>query len=75
VTPGTGANFSMIPPQNATGNFTKIVQRVPVRVRIDAGPAARRVLVPGLSVVVEVDTRASREVIDAIRAEQAKLRK
>jgi membrane fusion protein, multidrug efflux system len=75
VTPGTGANFSMIPPQNATGNFTKIVQRVPVRVRIDAGPAARRVLVPGLSVEVEVDTRASREVIDAIRAEQAKLRK
>jgi membrane fusion protein, multidrug efflux system len=48
---------------------------VPVRVRIDAGPAARRVLVPGLSVEVEVDTRASREVIDAIRAEQAKLRK
>ena len=38
VTPGTGANFSLIPPQNATGNFTKIVQRVPVRIRIDAGP-------------------------------------
>jgi len=70
ITPGTGANFSLIPPQNATGNFTKIVQRVPVRIRIDAGPAARRVLVPGLSLVVEVDTRASRDEMQAIRDEQ-----
>ncbi len=70
VTPGTGANFSMIPPQNATGNFTKIVQRVPVRIRILAGPAARRVLVPGLSLNVEVDTRAAKGELDAIRSEQ-----
>ncbi len=70
VTPGTGANFSMIPPQNATGNFTKIVQRVPVKIRIDAGPASRKVLAPGLSLDVEVDTRAARDEIDAIRAEQ-----
>jgi membrane fusion protein (multidrug efflux system) len=70
VTPGTGSNFSMIPPQNATGNFTKIVQRVPVRIRIDAGPTARRVLMPGLSLEVEVDTRTARNVLDAIRDEQ-----
>ena len=70
VTPGTGANFSLIKPENATGNFTKIVQRVPVRIRIEAGPAARRVLVPGLSLEVEVDTRASRDEIDEIRREQ-----
>lgn len=70
VTPGTGANFSLIKPENATGNFTKIVQRVPVRIRIDAGPAAKRVLVPGLSLEVEVDTRASRDEIDEIRDEQ-----
>ena len=70
VAPGTGANFSLIPPQNATGNFTKIVQRVPVRIRIDAGPAARKVLSPGLSVTVEVDTRAGKGELDAIRAEQ-----
>jgi len=70
VTPGTGANFSLIKPENATGNFTKIVQRVPVRIRIAAGPTARRVLVPGLSLVVEVDTRAARDEIDAIRDEQ-----
>ena len=75
VTPGTGANFSMIPPQNATGNFTKIVQRVPVRIRIDAGPKARRVLAPGLSLDVEVDTRTADGVLDAIRAEQEKMRK
>jgi membrane fusion protein (multidrug efflux system) len=72
VTPGTGANFSLIKPENATGNFTKIVQRVPVKIRIDAGPAARKVLVPGLSLVVEVDTRASRDEIDRIRDEQEK---
>lgn len=70
ITPGTGANFSLIPPQNATGNFTKIVQRVPVRIRIDAGPAARRVLVPGLSLSVEVDTRTAQNELEAIRAEQ-----
>ncbi len=70
VTPGTGANFSLIKPENATGNFTKIVQRVPVRIRIDAGPEAKKVLAPGLSLVVEVDTRASKDEIDAIREEQ-----
>jgi membrane fusion protein (multidrug efflux system) len=74
VTPGTGANFSLIPPQNATGNFTKIVQRVPVRLKIDADKAARRVLVPGLSLEVEVDTRASAGEIDAIRREQERRR-
>lgn len=70
ITPGTGANFSLIPPQNATGNFTKIVQRIPVRIRIDAGPAARKVLAPGMSLTVEVDTRAARQEIEAIRSEQ-----
>ena len=52
-----GAQFALLPPQNATGNFTKIVQRVPVRIRVDAGREARSVLVPGLSVTVHVDTR------------------
>jgi membrane fusion protein (multidrug efflux system) len=71
VTPGTGATFSLIPPQNATGNFTKIVQRVPVRIRIDAGAEARRVLVPGLSVKVDVDTVDARGAIRRIRSEQS----
>ena len=55
--PGTGSEFALLPPQNATGNFTKIVQRVPVRIHVDAGDEARKVLVPGLSVTVKVDTR------------------
>jgi len=70
VSPGTGANFSLIKPENATGNFTKIVQRVPVRIRISVGPIARQVLVPGMSLGVEVDTRAAQDEIDAIREEQ-----
>lgn len=70
ITPGTGANFSLIPPQNATGNFTKIVQRVPVRIRINAGPESRKVLVPGLSLHVDVDTRSAKSTVDAIRREQ-----
>jgi membrane fusion protein (multidrug efflux system) len=75
VSPGTGAQFSLIPPQNATGNFTKIVQRVPVRIAIDAGPDARRVLVPGLSVEVTVDTIAAKGEIDRIKdQEQARRR-
>ena len=73
ITPGTGANFSLIPPQNATGNFTKIVQRVPVRIRIDAGPESRKVLVPGLSLSVKVDTSSARQDIDVIRDEQDRM--
>jgi membrane fusion protein, multidrug efflux system len=57
--PGTGAEFALLPPENATGNFTKIVQRVPVRIRVLAGPEARRVLTPGLSATVAVDTRGA----------------
>ena len=65
--PGTGAQFSVLPPQNATGNFTKIVQRVPVRIAIDAPPAVRRLLVPGMSVEVTVDTRSAKGELDRIR--------
>ena len=55
--PGTGSQFALLPPENATGNFTKIVQRVPVRIRVDADEQTRKQLVPGLSVTVDVDTR------------------
>jgi membrane fusion protein (multidrug efflux system) len=54
--PGTGSQFALFPPNNATGNFTKVVQRIPTRIRIDAGPEARKVLAPGLSATVSVDT-------------------
>lgn len=68
--PGTGAQFSILPPQNATGNFTKITQRVPVRIAIDATPAARRLLVPGLSLTVTVNTKAARAELERVRAQQ-----
>ena len=57
LAPGTGAIFSVIPPENATGNFTKIVQRVPVRIALDGGDATLGELRPGLSTTVSVDTR------------------
>jgi membrane fusion protein (multidrug efflux system) len=69
ISPGTGSEFALLPPQNATGNFTKIVQRVPVRIRVEAGEEARKVLVPGLSVTVKVDTRGGREAPRRIESE------
>jgi membrane fusion protein (multidrug efflux system) len=58
LAPGTGAIFSVIPPENATGNFTKIVQRVPVRIELDDGDATLGRIRPGLSIVASVDTRS-----------------
>ena len=60
--PATGSLFSLLPPENATGNFTKIVQRVPVRVALLPGQAGMEGLRPGLSVTATVDTRG-----DAVR--------
>jgi membrane fusion protein (multidrug efflux system) len=59
ITPGTGAQFALLPPSNATGNFTKIVQRVPVRILLDIPDDVRAALVPGLSVTVDVDLRSA----------------
>ncbi|MGF6574793.1 membrane fusion protein, multidrug efflux system [Paraburkholderia fungorum] len=67
--PGTGSQFALLPAENATGNFTKIVQRVPVRIRIDTGAETRSVLLPGLSVTVDVDTRSARDRDARIDAE------
>ncbi|HWA79065.1 MAG TPA: HlyD family secretion protein [Acetobacteraceae bacterium] len=58
LAPATGAVFSVIPPQNATGNFTKIVQRVPVRIALDGQDGVLGLLRPGLSTTVNVATRA-----------------
>jgi len=57
--PASGAVFSLLPPDNATGNFTKIVQRLPVRIRVPANIARQGLLRPGMSVVVSVNTRTS----------------
>jgi membrane fusion protein, multidrug efflux system len=57
LAPATGAEFSILPPENATGNFTRIVQRVPVRIALDGDAASLNPLRPGLSVNVDVDER------------------
>ncbi len=54
--PGTGSQFALLPAENATGNFTKIVQRVPVRIRLIVPDNLRGRLIPGLSVTASVDT-------------------
>ncbi|MEK7954418.1 HlyD family secretion protein [Luteolibacter sp. Y139] len=59
IAPATGAQFSVLPPENATGNFTRIVQRLAVRVELDDKDAASFQLRPGLSAKVTVDTRES----------------
>jgi membrane fusion protein, multidrug efflux system len=56
--PGTGSTFALLPPDNATGNFTKVVQRVPVKIVLDSNPALGTLVRPGLSVVATVDTGA-----------------
>jgi membrane fusion protein, multidrug efflux system len=53
--PGTGAVFSLLPPENATGNFVKVVQRVPVKITLDSPSDPAYPLWPGLSVIPTVD--------------------
>ncbi len=57
LSPASGARFSLLPPDNATGNFTKVVQRIPVRVALDTPPDSAYVLRPGMSVDVTITTR------------------
>ncbi|WP_108652715.1 HlyD family secretion protein [Dongshaea marina] len=57
LSPATGSQFALLPAENATGNFTKIVQRVPVKILIDDAAGIRSELRPGLSAEVTVDTR------------------
>jgi membrane fusion protein (multidrug efflux system) len=52
--PATGAKFSLLPPDNATGNFVKVVQRIPVKIKINAGKDTLAKLRPGMSVNVSV---------------------
>jgi membrane fusion protein, multidrug efflux system len=59
ISPGTGSEFSIIPAQNATGNWVKVVQRVPVRIRVD-DHSAQQVLRSGMSTQVQIDTEYNR---------------
>jgi membrane fusion protein, multidrug efflux system len=57
IAPASGSQFALLPPDNATGNFTKVVQRVPVKIALDDSALAAR-LRPGLSAVVTIRTRS-----------------
>jgi membrane fusion protein (multidrug efflux system) len=61
LAPASGLEFSLLPPDNATGNFTKIVQRIPVKIRIESQQPLLGRLRPGMSVEASIDTRPSAE--------------
>jgi membrane fusion protein (multidrug efflux system) len=62
LSPGTGAQFAILPPQNATGNFVKVVQRVPVRIYFDQNDQFVRKLKAGMSVYATIDTNHRRSI-------------
>jgi membrane fusion protein (multidrug efflux system) len=57
--PASGAQFALLPPDNATGNFTKVVQRIPVKIVLDQDPSLAELLRPGMSVIATIDTRTN----------------
>ena len=59
IAPASGQEFALLPPDNATGNFTKVVQRIPVRIALDTGKNPRIELRPGMSVIPTIETRSS----------------
>ncbi|HEV7881144.1 HlyD family secretion protein [Bradyrhizobium sp.] len=65
ISPAAGSVFTLLPPDNATGNFTKIVQRLPVRVRVPKDVAKQNLLRAGMSVYVTVDTRSGAKDADS----------
>ncbi|MEJ8309891.1 HlyD family secretion protein [Agrobacterium larrymoorei] len=69
ISPASGSVFSMLPPENATGNFTKVIQRVPVRIVLSKEDIDKHHLRAGLSVVVDVDTRTAPKQADTQAAQ------
>lgn len=68
LAPASGSVFTLLPPDNATGNFTKVVQRVPVRIRVPFSVARENLLRPGMSVITTVNTKPSPDGVDPIAA-------
>jgi membrane fusion protein (multidrug efflux system) len=64
IAPASGQQFALLPPDNATGNFTKIVQRIPVKIVLDAGNPLAGALRPGMSVYPTIDTKADVSTAD-----------
>jgi membrane fusion protein (multidrug efflux system) len=70
IAPASGQEFALLPPDNATGNFTKVVQRIPVRIALDAADNPTIELRPGMSVIPTIATRSptARPVVAAAKA-------
>ena len=66
LSPGTGAQFQILPPQNATGNFVKVVQRVPVRIYFDKDDTFVKRLKAGMSVYATIDTNHRRSLANLL---------
>jgi membrane fusion protein, multidrug efflux system len=56
ISPASGSQFALLPPDNATGNFTKVVQRIPVKIVLNVDPAMAERLRPGMSVIASINT-------------------
>jgi membrane fusion protein (multidrug efflux system) len=67
IAPASGQEFALLPPDNATGNFTKVVQRIPVRIALDAGNDASVALRPGMSVIPTIETKSQNVASEAGR--------
>ena len=75
ISMGTGSAFALLPPENATGNWVKVVQRVPVKLVLDEDPPSEKPLRIGLSVAVSVDTRDTRGALLASELQEAAARR
>jgi membrane fusion protein (multidrug efflux system) len=62
IAPASGSQFALLPPDNATGNYTKIVQRIPVKIVLDPNPDLAERLRPGMSVIARIDTKSKGKV-------------
>ncbi|HEY0910035.1 MAG TPA: HlyD family secretion protein [Bradyrhizobium sp.] len=71
LAPASGQEFALLPPDNATGNFTKVVQRIPVKIALDDGTNSMIALRPGMSVIPTIETRAPKPAHQANAASQA----
>ncbi|WP_456620582.1 MULTISPECIES: HlyD family secretion protein [unclassified Bradyrhizobium] len=73
IAPASGQEFALLPPDNATGNFTKVVQRIPVKIALDSGHGPAIALRPGMSVIPTIATRSTAPAANAAAAPKAKL--
>jgi membrane fusion protein (multidrug efflux system) len=69
ISPASGATFALLPPDNATGNFTKVVQRIPERIQLDPGQPLIEKLRPGISVVTSIHVDRNAQPADRTDAE------